>query len=114
MNELWFDPSQYAWIPGTLYGTLLGVLGGISGALASQGKAKSFVLGAWCVFIGVAAAFLAISAAAFFMGQPYGIWYGFGLPGVLGAVLAPALMPQVLAHYRAAEVRRMQAADIAG
>jgi hypothetical protein len=65
------------------------------------------------MFAGVAVVFLVASVTALLTGQPYGIWYGFGLPGVLGAVLIPALLPQILGQYRAAEDRRIQAADIA-
>ncbi|QGJ71600.1 Hypothetical protein PBC10988_33070 [Planctomycetales bacterium 10988] len=112
MNEIWFDPSLYAWIPGTVYGTTLGIFGGISGGLASTGKAKSFILGVWIFYLLVAILFLGISLFAFLSGQPYGIWYGFGLPGLLGIILCPILLRTVKQNYRIAEERRMQAADL--
>jgi hypothetical protein len=114
MSEPWFDPNAYAWIPGTVYGTLCGLMGGLSGMLAPKGKAKSFVLGACWLFIGVAIVCLLTSLVAFFSGQPYGIWYGFGLPGLLGVFIVPGILPVLKKRYRDAEDRRMQAADFTG
>ena len=112
MSEPWFDPSLYAWIPGTLFGTLGGLLGGLTGTLAAKGRAKGVVLGLWWLFIGVAAVFLCVGLVAFLSGQPYGIWYGLGLPGLIGMILFPALLPVVMSRYRAAEERRMKAIDL--
>lgn len=114
MSDPWFDPPLYAWIPGTVFGTLTGLMGALTGTLAPRGKAKSFVLGAWWLFTGVAAAFLGIGVLAFFAGQPYGIWYGFGLPGLIGTLLFPVLLPVIQKRYRTAEERRIQAADFGG
>jgi hypothetical protein len=103
MNEPWFDPQAYAWIPGTVFGTLGGVMGAVAGNLAPKGRAKSFVLGAWWAFIAVGVLFLVIGVVALFSGQPYGIWYGFGLPGCLGTILFSVLLPVIKARYREAE-----------
>ena len=42
MNEPWFDPNSYAWIPGTLLGTLSGLWGALVGTLAPRGKGWSY------------------------------------------------------------------------
>ena len=109
MIEPWFDPNAYAWIPGTVFGMLGGLMGALAGTLAPKGKAKSTMIGMWWCFIGVGGLFLLTSLLAFFSGQPYGIWYGFGLPGLMGIILFPVLLPVVQKRYREAEERRMQA-----
>jgi hypothetical protein len=114
MSEPWFDPNAYAWIPGTVFGSLGGLMGALAGTLASTGRAKGLVLGGWWLFIVVAVTFLVTSIVAWTSGQPYGIWYGFGLPGLMGVVLFPAMLPVILYRYREAEQRRMRAADIVG
>ena len=45
MNEPWFNPNLYAWIPGTLLGVLGGTWGALVGTLAPRGKAKGLVVG---------------------------------------------------------------------
>lgn len=111
MNEPWFDAATYAWIPGTVYGSTLGVWGGISGWLAGTGKARGLCLSIWTAFLIVAVGLLLLGGIAWSAGQPYGIWYGLGLPGLIGLILCPILIPQVRARYGEAEERRMQAAD---
>ena len=56
--------------------------------------------------------FLVAGIYAYFSGQPYGIWYGLGLPGLLGLILFPSLLPVVYLRYRQSEERTMQAKDI--
>lgn len=112
MSDSWFDPSLIAWIPGTLFGMLAGCFGGLAGPMAARGKGKALILGLWWAFLAVAVMFLSISLFAFLTGQPYGIWYGFGLPGLLGVILFPALLPSLLKQYTYAEQRRMQSKDL--
>ena len=45
MNDAWFDPNAYAWIPGTMLGLYGALLGTLMGVLGSRGKAKGFVHG---------------------------------------------------------------------
>ena len=45
-------------------------------------------------------------------GQPYGVWYGLGLPGALGLIVLGGLMPGVRRQYRQAEQRRLTATDL--
>ena len=112
MSEPWFDPRYYAWLPGTLLGVLGGVWGGIGGMCAPRGKAKGLVMGfAWALLAG-SIAFLAMGIIAWVSGQPYGIWYGFGLAGVIGVIVIGANMPVMFMAYRKAEERKMGARDL--
>ena len=112
MTEQWFDANLYAWIPGTLLGVAGGILGSLAGILATRGKAKGLVLAFHWLGIGVSAILLIAGVAAFILGQPYGVWYGLGLPGLLGITVFGALLPVLLKRYRAAEERRLAAHDL--
>jgi hypothetical protein len=112
MNEPWFDANAWAWIPGTLFGTLGGLWGAVAGTLAPRGRARGLVLGSGLAFVAIGVAMLAGGLVALATGQPYGIWYGLLLPGFMGIVLFPCLLPVVWKRYREAEERRIQAADL--
>jgi hypothetical protein len=111
MMEPWFDPNQYAWIPGTLFGVLGGVMGTLAGWLAPSGRAKRFVLSAWFTFLGLAVVSLVAGLVALMSGQPYGVWYGLLLPGADGTIVIGVLSLLVVKRYREAEARRMAAKD---
>lgn len=111
MTTPWFDPNLYSFIPGTLLGVAGGTLGALAGTLAPRGKARALVVGAFGTLIAACALLLTAAVVALATGQPYGVWYGLGLPGLLGVVLFAALLPVVLARYREAETRRFGAAD---
>lgn len=113
MTTPWFDPNLYAWIPGTLMGVIGGGVGGpLIGALAPQGKCKSLVMGFLVVLVAASALLAVAAAVAWATGQPYGVWYGLGLPGVLGLVLFGSLAPVVRRRYRDAELRKVDAAGL--
>lgn len=112
MTTPWFDPNAWAWLPGTLFGCLGGLWGACAGVLAPRGKARGFVLGAGVMFAVVSVAFLVAAIVAYLGGQPYGIWFGLGLPGIQGLIVFPMLLPLVVLRYRQAEERRMAAMDI--
>ena len=111
MNDPWFDP-MYAWLPGTLLGVIGGTLGGLAGWLAPKGKAKALVLGGLWVLLAASAVMLILGVVGFFAGQPYGVWYGLGLAGLIGVLVLGVNAPQILRWYRAAEERRMSARDL--
>src|SRR4051794_31913308 len=82
MNEPWFDPIYYAWIPGTLLGTLGGIWGSLIGTLAPRGKGKVAVLTSLGILLAASVACLGLGIMALVAGQPYGVWYGLLLPGI--------------------------------
>lgn len=113
MSEPWFDPNAYAWIPGTMLGVFGGTWGTLVGVCASRGRARGLVHGLFLVGVVACAALAFTGVAALLAGQPYGIWYGFGFPGLLGLVLLLAVLRPVMRRaYEQAEFRRMQAQDL--
>jgi hypothetical protein len=113
MIQPWFDPNQYAWIPGTVFGVLGGLMGGLVGWLAPSGRARKLVLSSWFTFLGLAVVLLAVGLVALLSGQPYGVWFGLLFPGADGTIVIGALSLVVLKRYREAEARRMAAKDFA-
>src|SRR5262249_17813840 len=112
MTEPWFDPILYAWIPGTFLGTLGGLWGALMGTLAPRGKGKLFVLASLGILLIASAACLALGVSALMVGQPYGVWYGLLLPGVIGLIVLGSLSPVAVTAYRQAEMRKIQARDM--
>jgi multidrug transporter EmrE-like cation transporter len=111
MSQPWFDP-QFAWIPGTALGVLGGFFGSVVGILARRGTAKSWVMGAHVALLGCCVGMLGIAALAFFLGQPYAVWYGLGLAGAIGTAVLGGLLPGVRKVYREAELRKLQSKDL--
>ena len=69
-------------------------------------------MGAWYTILGTCLLLLALSIVAFLSGQPYGVWYGLGLPGVVGTIVMGSLLPLIKLRYRQAEERKMKAQDL--
>lgn len=111
MNDPWFDLNRWAWLPGTLLGCIGGLWGGLAGTLAPQGKARSLVLGLGGVLETLSIGLLMAGLLALVTGQPYGVWYGLGLAGLIGSLVIPAGLFVIRKRYREAEERRMQAED---
>ena len=112
MTEPWFDPNRYAWIFGAALGIVGGTLGSLAGTLAPRGKAKPLVMGLFVATIVACALMLVAGVVAFLQGQPYGVWYGLGLPGGIGLLTLGGLLPVLKARYREAEERRLSATDL--
>jgi hypothetical protein len=112
MSEPWFDPNSYSWIPGTALGVLGGLWGCLVGILAPRGRARGFVLGFTWALLLLSAGLLALGVVALIAGQPYGVWYGFGLAGLIGLVVIGANTFTVHWAYRQAEARKLAARDL--
>jgi cytochrome c biogenesis protein CcdA len=112
MAEPWFDAMYYAWIPGTLLGLLGGILGPLGGYFATKGRRKGLVIGMYATVAGFSAMLLLAGIVAYFVGQPYGVWYGLAMAGLIGTIIFGSLTPVLLAHYREAEMRQSQARDL--
>jgi len=112
VTEPWFDPNRYAWVFGTALGIMGGILGSLAGSLAPRGKAKALVMGLYLATLLACAAMLIAGIVALVQQQPYGIWYGLGLPGALGLLVLGGLMPVIQRRYREAEQRRVSAQDL--
>jgi biotin transporter BioY len=112
MMQPWFDQNHYAWIPGTIYAVAAGLMGGLVGWLAPRGRARNFVLRAWFALWAAAVALLVAGFVALAQGQPWGIWYGFLLPGVIGTLVVGINSYVVRRAYRLVEERKLAARDL--
>lgn len=112
MTDPWFDPIRYSWLFGTVYGVSCGLLGSLTGVLAPLGKGRKFLIATFYLMLVIAVLLLIGGVVGYLTGQPYGVWYGLGLPGVLGVILIPSLLPVVYIRYREAEERKMDAQDL--
>jgi hypothetical protein len=82
------------------------------GVLAPRGKAKWLVLGSLGVLLCCSAILLVLGITAVTSGQPYGVWYGLLLAGVIGLIVLGSLSPVAINAYRQAELRKMQSQDL--
>jgi hypothetical protein len=113
MAEPWFDPNYFGalWggLAGGLGGTLAGLLGGLIGTLAPKGKGRMFIFTAMWLFVVAGACSLGLGMYALAVGQPYSIWYGPVLTGVMYMAVMGILLPVVRTRYRQAEQRHLEA-----
>ncbi len=111
MAEPWFNPS-YSWLPGTLLGVMAGIWGTMLGLLGPRGQAKQLVVGLTIALLIGSVVLLMAAVVAYFAEQPYAIWYGLGLAGLIGCLVIGINSINVARVYRIAEERRMKAQDI--
>jgi len=101
MNTPWFDPNL-AWIPGTSLGIIGGLFGAAIGFLMPLSRLKKRLIGmrymklAYILILGWSATMLLAGIVALILGQPYGIWYGLGLAGLIGVFVFGSLFPVIL------------------
>ena len=112
MNEPWINPG----ILGSILGVIGGTLGGVVGTLASffipKGKAKKLVLGVDIFGFALSGLLLVVSIIAYLSGQPYSVWYGFGLCGLIGTPLYGMLFFVFRSEYRKVELRKAMSEDL--
>ncbi|MGA2656028.1 MAG: hypothetical protein ABSH34_00775 [Verrucomicrobiota bacterium] len=111
-SNAWFNAAAYAWIPGTALGLLGGLDGSLVGILAPRGRGRALVLALHFGTMLLCAGLLLAGIVAKVKGQPYGIWYGLGFPGLLGLIIFGSLTPLILRRYREAELRKSLAKDL--
>ncbi len=111
--ETWFGEQYYLyiWIPGTALGCLAGLTGALAGVFAPRGRMRGLVYALCALIMGGSAVMLVAAIVAKLGGQPYGIWYGLGLPGCIGIFVMGFNFPVVRRVYANAEMRRLQARD---
>ena len=111
MNEPWFHPGWLGLLGG-IVGTLGGLVGTLAGIFIPKGKAKKLVLGVNTFAFAVGLISLVVGIIAYFSGQPYGIWYGFGLCGLLCISLFGPLFFVFRHEYRKVELRKSMSEDL--
>src|SRR4051812_15046681 len=116
MSEPWFDENMFGALWGSIAGggggTLGGLWGALVGTLAPRGKGRAWVIAIGWGFVGLGVLSLAFGLYALAAGQPYGIWYGPVLTGVMFVIVIGCLMPVVYKRYAEAEARRVQAEEV--
>ncbi len=105
--------QRMAGLLGGLGGALLGVMGAVIGVLGGSGKAKGVVLGLLKVMVGLGVLALGVGLVALATGQPYAVYFPLLLCGGIATVVPLGVLPGVRKRYEMAELRRMEAADLA-
>jgi hypothetical protein len=114
-GETWFD-SPTAGLIGGIGGGLIGVWGAVFGSLCSllipRGQGKRLLLGSMVVQAVLGVAVLLTGVTALALGQPFFVWYGLLVGGVLMTLLGCAFFFTLRRRYRAVELRKMQADEL--
>ncbi len=112
MTEPWFNPNVYAWIPGTLLGVAGGIWGALAGVCVPRGKRRTLIMGMLYADLPISCLLLAAGVVALATGQPWGIWYGLGYPGLIGLILDIPFIWLFRRLYRVAELHKSMGQDL--
>ena len=113
MNEPWLsNPGMVGGIFGSIMGILGGIIGTLAGVFVPRGKAKKLTLGVNTFAFVLSFVSLVLGIVAYLSGQPYGIWYGFGLCGFLGTSGFGSGFWVILKRAREAELRKSMSEDL--
>jgi MFS family permease len=99
-------------IPGTAYACISALIAILVAWFAPRGQARTFILRAWFALLAAAIALLVVGIVAQVSGQPWPIWYGLLLPGVIGTLVVGGNFLVILKKYREVEERRLAAKDL--
>ncbi len=105
MTGPWFDPNKYSWICGAAYGVAAVILGAVAFYLVPKGRAKRAVVSAWVLLWSIAIGLIIIGLVAVADRQPWGVWYGILLPGIVGTAVLGGNLLIILKRYKEAEQR---------
>jgi MFS family permease len=111
MIEPWFS-NTYSFIPGVAVGMMGAVIGVLTGVLAPRGKYLQLLFTLYLLAIVASLVMLIAGAVALAAGQPYGVWYGLGLAGLIGVIVFGLTFGVARRRYQDSELRKMRAADL--
>ncbi len=111
MIEPWFDLT-YSWVPGPIMGLMGAILGTLAGTLAPRGVGRNLVMRVWLFSIFLSVLMLLLAILAKVLGQPYHVWYGLGLPGLIGTLVFIPNYFVLRNRYIQFEMRKIDAASI--
>lgn len=106
----WSDRT--AGLIGGIGGSICGCLGALIGILSSLGKARRLVISLCVVLIAFGMACLMAGVAAWFVSQPYAVYYPLLLFGVICTAVVGGNLPGIRRRYRQIELRRMTSMDV--
>ena len=109
--EPWYDMT-YSWLPGPIIGILGAILGVLAGTLSPRGIGRSWVLGLWIFGIVISSIALGAAVIAKLQSQPYHVWYGLGLSGLIGVLVFVPNYFVIRNRYTHMEMRKIDAATI--
>lgn len=106
----WWSPREAGRI-GAILGCALGLAGALIGVLAHRprGSVIAQILTGACLLAG--GAMLSIGVVAWFLGQPYAVYYPLLIVGLVAVLILGSLAPMIRRLAREHELRRMQALD---
>ena len=110
--EPWINPGWIGGILGGAIGILGAVVGALTGVFASRGKATKLTLGVNAFAFLLSFVAVIVGIAAYLSGQPYGVWYGFGLGGLIGTILFGMGFWVIPKAVREAEHRKSMLEDL--
>ncbi len=112
---MWWTPQEAGWIGGGL-GGVIGVLGAglgvAAGLLVNKGKGKPLILALLALMLAVGVASLLAGLIALTARQPYHVSYPLLLIGGISTLVAGINAPVILARYRQADARRLDAEQL--
>lgn len=112
MIDPWFDPIQYSYLPGTIFGTTIGLWGALMGCLCGYRTLFAWLIISGCLLLAASIILLILGIIALKTGQPYGIWYAFLLPGIQGSFMLPFFLWLLRSRRLHIELNAMMAEDL--